>query len=279
MKNLRKRLIISGIVAALVCSSSAPVDAGVFPWVWNVFFGPADAPWFAPNNGGGYYAGYGPGYYQPACRVRRRRLYRPFAPAFAAPAYPVPAYSVPTPYGGCDTGCASAVSYSPAYSNTLSYSTYVVDSGCNTGCGIVTPAAAPASSQQYETERPEAPASDTDSGTATDEAPETNGGTGAGDDGGSRDGFRTPSSDAGTEEADGFMPPVGGEPDPAPPTEPGASRQSVVPVFASAEGLNGSLSDATTSISSRTLTRDVRSRLAKQRTIRWISAPRNVARR
>jgi len=280
MKNLRKRLIISSIVAALVCTSSAPVDAGVFPWAWNVLFGPANAPWFGPNNGGGYYAGYGPGYYRPAFRARRRRLYRPFAPAFGALAYPAPAYSVPTPYGGCNNGCAPAVSYSPTYSNTLSYSTYVVDSGCNTGCSTgcgIAPSVAPVSNQQYEAERPAAPAMGND--TATDQAPEPNGDGDVGD-GESRDNFRAPSSsDSGEDEGAGFMPPVGGDPDPAPPTEPGASRQSVVPVFVSVEGLNESLSDDSARVSTRTLTRDVRSRLAKQRTIRWISAPRNVARR
>lgn len=264
MQNLRKRVIISSIVAALVCGTSTTADAGVVPWVWNVFFGPADAPWFAPINRP-YYAGYAPGYARPGCGLRRRA----FAPYTAG-------YPVSYPYvGGCNTGCASAVSYAPTVD--YSYSTYVVGSGCNTGCsvGVSAPVAPVADPADYEAERPAVPEAE-----ATDTAPST-----AEEDdemGESRDEFRAPSSpgESTDENDDGnFVPPATGAPG-VDPIEPGARRESASPIFASTAGLNPELIDDTPRDSGRILTRSVRERLAKQQAVRWISAPRHgVARR
>lgn len=284
MMNLRKRLIVSGLTTLLVCGSAATAQAGVFPWVWNVFFGPADAPWFAPNNGGYYGAAYGP-----RCGLRRRAMFAPY-PAYA------PAYSVGTPYGDCcGAGYAPTVSYgyAPAVDNSLNYSTYVVDSGCNSGCGVpvgsvgssvVTEPTVSGAPSEYEANRPAKAATEGD--TETDGAPTVPEGTGDGEtgEGESRDGFRNPSTPAADdtgagEDASEFLKPLDGAPEPAPATE-GVGQRSTSPVFVSAEGLNQELADDSPRRQTRTLTRDVRNRMAKRGVIRWISAPRKgLARR
>lgn len=133
MKLVRNKVALTILTVSMVCASSSTAQAGIVPWAWNVFFGPAHAPWFGPNNGG-------------------YRCYRPCRPYYAPRYTYAPVTYGCAPANGCATGGCTVASYSPGI---------VVSPVSSTGCGVVS------SSTPAKSEQP----SDSGTSEATDEAP------------------------------------------------------------------------------------------------------------
>lgn len=100
----KKRVLVTMVTLTLVCTTGTTAHAGVVPWLWNVFFGPANAPLF-PRAAARRGAWYPPAY---------RGAYR------AAPAY----------YGGYTTSYAPGgfLCGTPVCSNVCGYSDPVIGS-------------------------------------------------------------------------------------------------------------------------------------------------------
>lgn len=140
MRLSRNRLIVSFLALTLVCATTTTAQAGVFPWLWNVFFGPANAPLFPRM------AARRAAFMNPGCCDNG---FAPPAPGFAPNAFSPVGFSPATANFAPSVNSFPAISYAPPpisyapaatvnYAPPVSYSPVVnYASGC---CGGTTSA-------------------------------------------------------------------------------------------------------------------------------------------